>query len=309
MSLARKAAIGFLSFLLFVSLSGFGLAFTFSRTVLNPDFIVSRLDSLDVASLVDAAMREQVPEEVMAVVPEEFIDEVLDDVMSDLEPWLREQVAEAVYTGYDYLLGRSQSLSLVIDVAPVKEQVADGMRQALLTSPPAGLEMIPPAQLEQLFDDFYQQIAGEIPSTLEINESTLDEMDPEIMPALARARQYIGYFRIVYWALIIATALFIMGIILLNRRVKGATRWIGIPCLVSGIVTYVATFVIKHFAGEALSGIDLPPELQSWLPRLLNDSLAPLGTYGIVLMAVGVALLIVSFVYKRGQYDQYDQYD
>ena len=126
------------------------------------------------------------------------------------------------------------------------------------------------------------------------------------MLALAQARQYISYFRVIYWALVIATALFIMGIILLNRRVKGATRWIGIPCLISGIVTYVATFVIKHFAGEALSGIGPPPELQSWLSRLLNDSLAPLGIYGIVLMAVGVALLIVSFVYKRGQYDQYE---
>jgi len=303
MSLARKAAIGFLSFLLFVSLSGFGLAFTLSRTVLNPDFIVSRLDTLDVSSLVDEMMREQVPEEVMAVVPEEFIDEVLDDVFTELEPWLREQVGEAVYTGYDYLLGRSQSLSLVINVAPVKEEVRDRLRQALLTSPPAGLEMIPPAQLEQLFDEFFEQVAGQIPSTLEINESTLNEMDPEIMPALIQARRYIGYFQTIYWALVIATALFIMGIILLDRRVRGATRWIGIPCLVSGIVTYVATFVIKRFAGAALAGIDLPLELQSWLSRILDDSLAPLGTYGIILMAVGVALLIVSFVYKRGQYE------
>jgi hypothetical protein len=306
MSLARKAAIGFLSFLLFVSLSGFGLAFTFSRTVLNPDFIVSRLDSLDVSSLVDELMRDQVPQEVMAVVPEEFIDEVLDDVFTDLEPWLREQVSQAVYTAYDYLLGRSQSLSLVIDVASVKEEVRDKLRQALLTSPPAGLEMIPPAQLERLFDDFYEQVAGQIPSTLEINESTLNEMDSSIMPALAQARRYIGYFQAIYWALVIATALFIMGIILLNRWVRGATRWIGIPCLISGIVTYVATFVIKHFASAALAGIDLPLELQSWLPRLLDDSLAPLRTYGIVLMVVGVALLIVSFVYKRGQHEQYE---
>jgi hypothetical protein len=306
MSLARKAAIGFLSFLLFVSLSGFGLAFTFSRTVLNPDFIVSRLDSLDVSSLVDELMRDQVPQEVMAVVPEEFIDEVLDDVFTDLEPWLREQVSQAVYTAYDYLLGRSQSLSLVIDVASVKEEVRDKLRQALLTSPPAGLEMIPPAQLERLFDDFYEQVAGQIPSTLEINESTLNEMDSSIMPALAQARRYIGYFQAIYWALVIATALFIMGIILLNRWVRGATRWIGIPCLISGIVTYVATFVMKHFASAALAGIDLPLELQSWLPRLLDDSLAPLRTYGIVLMVVGVALLIVSFVYKRGQHEQYE---
>ena len=66
MSLVRRAAIGYLSFLLFVSLSGFGLAFTANRTVFNPDFVVSRLDRLEVSPLVGEMLKEQVPEEVMA---------------------------------------------------------------------------------------------------------------------------------------------------------------------------------------------------------------------------------------------------
>ena len=90
MSLARKVALGFLSFLLFVSLSGFVLAFTINRTVLNPDFVVSRLDTLDVSSLAAEVLKEQVPEEIMAIVPSELIDEVLDDVLTGLEPWLKE---------------------------------------------------------------------------------------------------------------------------------------------------------------------------------------------------------------------------
>ena len=84
MSLARKVALGFLSFLLFVSLSGFVFAFTINRTALNPDFIVSRLDTLDVSSLAAEVLKEQVPEEVMGMVPAELIDEVLDDVLTEL---------------------------------------------------------------------------------------------------------------------------------------------------------------------------------------------------------------------------------
>jgi hypothetical protein len=128
MTLARRVAIGFLSFLLFVSLSGFGLAFTVSRTVLNPDFIISRLDKLELAPLVYDLLLAQVPEEVTAIVPAELIEEALDSVLVDLEPWLREEAAKAIYTGYDYLLGRSQNLSLVVDVEPVKEAVRDKMR-------------------------------------------------------------------------------------------------------------------------------------------------------------------------------------
>ncbi len=299
MTLARRAAIGFLSFLLFVSLSGFGLAFTINQTALNPDFLVSRLDTLDVSSLAEEVMREQVPEEVVSIVPAELIDGVLDDVITELEPWLREQMSAAIYTGYDYLLGRSENLSLVIDLEPVKERMRDELWQALLASPPSGFEMIPPAQLERLFNEFYELVSGQIPSTFEVNESTLNELSPDIMPVLTQARRYIGYFQTIYWALIASTALLIMGIILLNRRVRGATRWIGIPCLISGIVSYAGTFIISHFAGAQIAQLGLPSQLQAWLPQLLNDSLAPLRIYGIVLMAVGTALLIVSFVYRR----------
>ncbi len=299
MTLARRAAIGFLSFLLFVSLSGFGLAFTINQTALNPDFLVSRLNTLDVSSLAEEVMREQVPEEVVSIVPAELIDGVLDDVITELEPWLREQMSAAIYTGYDYLLGRSENLSLVIDLEPVKERMRDELWQALLASPPSGFEMIPPAQLERLFNEFYELVSGQIPSTFEVNESTLNELSPDIMPVLTQVRRYIGYFQTIYWALIASTALLIMGIILLNRRVRGATRWIGIPCLISGIVSYAGTFIISHFVRGLMAQIELPSQLQAWLPQLFNDSLAPLQIYGIVLMAVGTALLIVSFVYRR----------
>jgi len=299
MTLARRAAIGFLSFLLFVSLSGFGLAFTINQTALNPDFLVSRLNTLDVSSLAEEVMREQVPEEVVSIVPAELIDGVLDDVITELEPWLREQMSAAIYTGYDYLLGRSENLSLVIDLEPVKARMRDELWQALLASPPSVFEMIPPAQLERLFNEFYELVSGQIPSTFEVNESTLNELSPDIMPVLTQVRRYIGYLQTIYWALIASTALLIMGIILLNRRVRGATRWIGIPCLISGIVSYAGTFIISHFVRGLMAQIELPSQLQAWLPQLFNDSLAPLQIYGIVLMAVGTALLIVSFVYRR----------
>jgi len=302
-SLARKAAIGFLSFLLFVSLTGLGLAVTAGRTVLNSDFVVSRLDELDVVPLVGDMLKEQVPPEVMTILPDDMIDEVLDDVLTGLEPWLREQLAGAVVTGYDYILSRSDELVLVIDVAPVKEAMKEELLPVLLAEPPPGLDMLPPAQLESLLNQFYEQVAGQIPSTLEINESVINEMGPEIMSTLAQARRYVGYFRIIYWALIISTALFIMGIILLDRRVKSATRWLGIPCLISGVVSYAGTFLIRDMAGQLLSQLELPGQLRDWLSLLVNDSLGPMRIYGIVLIAVGVALLIVSFVHRRRDYD------
>ena len=305
MGLARRATRVFLSFLLFLSLFVLGFAFTMSRTALNPDFLISALDRLDLLSLAEEVLREQIPEEVRSLLPEEFIDEALDDATTDLEPWLRGQASAAIYTGYDYLLGRTENLSLIVDMEPAKEIVRDSVWQAFLASPPLGLEMLPPAELESLFNEFYQQFSEQIPSTIEINESMISEISPDIMPVLEQARRYIGYLQIAYWVLITSTALLIMGIILLDRRVRGATRWLGIPCLICGVLSYVGTFVARHFAGILMTQIDLPLQLQAWLPQLLNDSLAPMQIYGIVLMAVGVALLVVSFVYRRHQAEFY----
>ncbi len=301
MSMAKRVLIGFLSFLLFLSLSGFGLAFAANRTVLNPDFVVSQLDRLDVTSLSKELLREQVPPEVTSIVPPQFIEELLDDVVTDLEPWIREQAGVAVYAGYDYLLGRSEELLVVIDLEPAKAILRDSLWQSFAESPPLGLDILSPAELESLFDEFYDDISRQMPATLEINEGMINTISPEIIPLLEQTRRHIGYLQIAYGVLIGATAALVAGIILLNRRVKGATLWLGIPCLICGIFAYVSTFVIKRLAGLLMAQLSLPIQLQDWLPQFLTDSLAPLEVYGIVLVAVGAALLIVSVAYRRGQ--------
>lgn len=292
MGLAKQAAIGFLSFLLFLSLSAFGLGFTANRTILNPDFVIYQLDRLDVPSLVEEMLIERIPEEMG------FMAEYLDDVVADLEPWIRDQVSTAVYAGHDYLLGKSESLSLVIDMEPMKETVRDSLWQALLESPPPEPSGIPSAEVERYFNEFYQEFSEQIPPTIEINESMIG---PEIMARLEQARRYIGYLQLAYRISIGAIAGIIVGLIFLHRRVRGATRSIGIPCLTCGISIYVSTVVFKYLAGMQMIQIGLPAQLQAWLPQFLNDSLAPMQMFGIGLMAAGTALLIVSVVYKRRQ--------
>lgn len=301
MGLAKRAAIAFLGFLLFLSLSVLGLAFAMNRTVLNPDFVVHQLDRLDVPSLAGEMLIEQIPEE-MEFVADYFVADYLDDVITDLKPWVREQVNTIVYASYDYFLGRSQSLRLVIYMEPMKQSLRDSLWQAFLESPPPELQGIPPALVEPYFDEYYRQFSEQIPSTVEVDESMIG---PEAMRTLEQVRRYIGYLQIAYRVAIGATIAIIVGLVFLNRQVKGATRSIGIPCLICGIVTYIDTVVIKNLVGMQLAQISLPAQLRAWLPQFLDNSLAPLQMFSIVLMVVGTALLIVSFVYKRRQASAY----
>ena len=119
--------------------------------------------------------------------------------------------------------------------------------------------------------------------------------------ALEQARQYVGYFQLGYKLLIGFILLLILGIVLINRQVKGAIRGIGIPFLTCGVLGYISTFVAKYLVQTQLTRLDIPLWLQSWFPQFFDNFLAPLEIFSICLMIAGIALLIVSFVYKPRQ--------
>ena len=60
----------------------------------------------------------------------------------------------------------------------------------------------------------------------------------------------------------------------------------------------------RYGLAELVAGrAELPAALANWPAQLVSEALAPMRVCGIILMAVGAALLIVSFVYKRHHYD------
>jgi len=291
MKFLKGLALAILGFLLFLSLSVFGLALTLNQTILNPGFVASEVNKLDISSLAEEFLAEQIPQ-----AEEAYMVEAVNDTIADLEPWIKEQVSTVIYSGYDYLEGRSQSLSLAISSEPIKDSLRGNLREAMLQSLPPELAGLPPAEIEQYFNEFYQQIDEGIPSTFELDEALLGV---EVLAQLELVRQGIGYFHIVFNALIGFILLLILLIILTHRQVRGSTRGLGTTFLTCGVLSYAGAFVAKNIAGTQLTQLDIPAYLQAWMPQLVKDTLAPLEIYSIGLAATGVVLLIVSFVYKR----------
>jgi hypothetical protein len=293
MKFLKGFALFILGSLLFLSLFIFGIAFTLNQTILNPDFIVSQVNKLDIRSLAEDMLSQQIPQE-----GEEYMGEVVTSTITDLEPWLKEQASDAAYVFYDYLEGRSQSLSLTVSLEPVKTSLRKSMWQAFSESLPAELEGLPQAEIEPYFNDYYQSISEEIPSTFELSEAS---MPTEVRGLLAQTRQIIDYFNLSYTALIGLILLLILLIIIVNRQVRGTTRGIGINFLTCGALSFIGVFAAEKFATPLLAEANMPPYLQTWLPQLLGDTIAPLKMYSFVLAGVGVVLLIVSFAYKPRQ--------
>ena len=297
MKFLKGFGLAILGFLLSLSLILFGFVLTLNQTALNPDFVVSQVDSLDIPLLAEEVLSEEVPQEEEYM--SELVVEVANETIAEQELWIKQQANVATYAFYDYLEGRSQHLSVEIPLETIKESLRDNLWEAALESPPPELAGLPPAEMEQEFNQFWSEFSEEIPSTLELDETMLDA---EVMAQLEQARQYVGYFQLGYIALIGFILLLILGIVLIYREVRGSTRQIGITFLTCGIVSFVGALIVKSIAGTQIAKPDIPAYLQTWIPQLIKDTLAPLEMYGIGLMAAGVILIIVSFVYKRRQY-------
>ncbi len=296
MSFLKGLLATFLTFLLFLSLAAFGTLFALRSTLLDPDFVVAQVENLDVSALVEEMTDFQLSGEIP---PEAaFLEEALRSAIVESEPQLKEQVNAAIYSGYDYLLGKSDRLDMVISFEPIKADLKDRLWllfQQNTESLPPEVAALPPEMLEQYFEQFYQQVEAEIPSEFVIDESSVP---PEIMPMIDMAREYARYTETAYYGLIGLMVLLVLLLILVHRSVKGVTRELGVTFLIYGVIEYASVWAAQRYM-PSMPVPDIPPSIQAWLNSFIADLIAPMQVLGIGLMAAGAALIIVSFVYPR----------
>jgi hypothetical protein len=288
-----------LGILLALSLLAFGPVLTLNQSLLNPDFVADHFDELDVAELTEEVIQDQIPAEAADFMGES-LNPVLSDTIADTEDWLKEQARDGIYVFYDYLEGRSEDLSLEIYLTTFTTSFHDNLLAAILASPPAELVGFTPAQIEAEFNTYWGQINAEIPSPLALDETMVDAA---VLDNIETARRYVGYFNLVFIVLLAFSVLMIVLVILTHMSVRGSTRQLGITCLAVGAVLLAGALIANSLIGGMLS--DAPSTLQAWLPSLIFDTLLPLGIYSIGLLVAGIALTVVSFVYKKDEYDYY----
>lgn len=167
MSPLKQLAVGVLSFFLFLSLSIFGVALMLNTTILNPDFVTSELDKLDVSSLVEEIIIEHPPEEELET--------ALINTITELEPSVKEQLGAAIYSVYDYLLGKRESLDLALTLRNTI------FSSDFLTSLVDELDISSLAR-ESLGEQLTEDVPEEIEYLVEYLDESLDDIIAELEP-------------------------------------------------------------------------------------------------------------------------------
>ncbi|MFC2033894.1 hypothetical protein ACFLTT_00620 [Chloroflexota bacterium] len=303
MKVLKSLALSLLSFLLFLSLSIFGTVYMFKSTLLNPDFVTAEINRLDLPELVG-----EITEgffDIQGTDGEQYLailTEATNETITEVEPWIKEQLNSAIYSSYDYLLGNSENINLTISTEPFTDSLKENTWESFQESPPLEmkpiLETMTEKEQKEYFDVFYQPIDESIPATIDVTENSLPQ---DALDIITQVRQYASYAQPLYIGLIIFMSVIVLGIILIIRRVKDVTRYLGVPLLTYGAFGYASIFAAKYFYEKWLPLPEVSPSLEAWMPQFTDNIMAPMEIFSLSILITGIVLIVISFVYRKDE--------
>jgi hypothetical protein len=249
--------------------------------------------------------------------------------------WAREQVVRSLESLYDWLDNDQSSPSLVLDVAPLRQNLlAGGVARLVETI----VDSWPACTVEQT-ETMNQAAAGtgEVPVLYceppepfrtSLSEAALVALSDQVArmpaeialggaaqqpsgPASAEVMALKEQIRLVRalsrWGWLIPLSLLGLIMALAVRSFQGLGRWWGIPLLLGGLLSFTGVFVIgilfRRFLLPTLVMEGMPETLTSLIHELLtamvNDAQGRLLGHAALVSLVGVILLILGWASGR----------
>jgi hypothetical protein len=295
MSVLRGFFSGVFSFLLFDALVLLGFVIPLNLTILNPDFVTNELEKLDGYPTVIEQAKTMLPSQ-------QFIDAAtVDELVSELTPWFEEQANTVIYAVYAYI-EEDRELNVTISLEPVRAAVKEKVTETVTNSPPQELQGASQSQIDAYMSQVYSGIDSVIPSSFVLDESVVG---PQVMTQLEQVKQIVGYIDTAYKALIAAAILLVLLIALAHWwQPKPITRSIGITFILVGVACILGPlldYLIVQLLGQFIGTSGLTSGLQAKLPQLVADLTAPVRMYGIGFLVSGVALTVISVLFRSKQ--------
>jgi hypothetical protein len=295
MSAVRGFFSGVFNFLLFDALVLLGLIISLNLTILNPDFVTAELQKLDVYPAVIEQAKTLLPSQ-------QFIDaKTVDELAAELTPWFEEQADTVIHAVYAYL-EEDRQLDVTISLEPVRAAVKENVRESVINSLPPELQGASQSQIDAYMLQVYTGIDNVIPSSFILDEAAAGS---QVMTQLEQVKKIVGYIDTAYKDLIAAAILLVLLIALAHWwQPKSITRsmgitfiLVGVACILGPLLDYLIVQVLGQFIGTS----GLTSGIQAKLPQLVADLTAPVRMYGIGFLVSGIALIVISVLFRSKQ--------
>jgi hypothetical protein len=291
MHLLKGMALGFLSFFLFVAVLVFGQAFTINNTVLNPGFISSELEKIDIVSLAQDEILKQIPPQYRQYT------RAVKNTLTEIKPWVYQEISRVLNQGFEYLSGDGGKLTINFETTPLKLSLLKNLNQTFLETPPPEFQNLTPQQKTQYLQQLQNEIDKSIPSNVafEVSQESVGAANYKM---LLQLQQAISTFHKFYWALILFMFLLVVLIYGIMREIRGSSRVLGIVFLADAFICLTNYLILILGLPSYFDAMKLPAQILSWLPLIIHDLLFPFGIYTLIIGFLGAAFLAVSFIVK-----------
>ena len=287
MKFLKGLALGLVRFFLLVSLLIVGLAVTLNLTLLNPAFVKHEVKQIDIQAVAQAVLKNNLSPDMQPYLNN------LGALIPQIKPWLDSQTDYVIDGVYGYLKGQTAPLNLVVETESIKPI---GVKWAadtyLSTLTPAQTQS---ADINQLSQQVTQALNDVWPSSIAINADTLGGAT---MRVLAQVKKGIEIWKTGFYLICVLTALWIVLIVVLLRKMKDILRKLGIIFLIPGVIGVLGYYLMLYLSKNAPIG-RVPDAVRLWIIQALSDLMTPWGIYSAILLIAGVVMLVASFYVRR----------
>jgi hypothetical protein len=284
------------------------LAKTLRSTLLSDSFAYSLIDNIDITWYGTEVIRQQLNDQGIPAALLPLLDRI-EPILVKAEPQIKIQLKAAVPFVLDYLLGQTDGFTASFNLNAGVEDIKVEAKIILRDNPAfAGMT---DAQLNAYIDNNLSPQLADINSSLTLDQTSLGtdaqftKAIQEAEDSLAQVRPYTVMFQQYYIWLIIFIVLLIAGIAAIHRSTKGATRSLGSIFLSYGIIEFVSLLIFRLYVAPKFVfpeiTANVPTDLAKFTRQSIFDFMSPLWWFSLGCLIAGVALLVVSFVYRPAE--------
>lgn len=287
MKFLKGLALGLVGFFLLVSLPILGLATTLNFTLLNPGFVKAEVKQINLQAVVQVVLKDRLTPDMQPYINN------LGKLIPQIKPWLYSQTDYVIDGVYRYLKGQTAPLNLVVETESIKPI---GVKWAadtyLSTLTPAQTQS---ADINQLSQQVTQALNDVWPSSIAINADTLGGAT---MRVLAQVKKGIEIWKTGFYLICVLTALWIVLIVVILRKMKDILRKLGLIFLIPGALGVLGYYLMLYLS-KNVPMVGVPDAVRLWIIQALSDLMTPWGIYSAILLIAGVVMLVASFYVRR----------
>ncbi len=258
-------------------------------TAMNADWVKSELDQGGFYPAIRQELADRLKDSLTSNLGQAEAQRVSDAVDAAVtNDWAKANFESNVDIAYAYLNSQSDNLNLSVTLPHTLKQ---GMKVAIAATFTAQSTGLTQAQVDAGLAAVNDQVDN-LPNEIALQVQNAQALQP--------ARDAVKIYNYTFYILIAFAVFLAVLLIFLHFTVKDAIRVLGFCSLIGGAISWGAAFALNKVAPSIVDKWNLPTYItKDMVLKVIRDFSSPANIYSIVLMAVGVVLIVVSFFIKR----------